>query len=152
MNWPVFPGKGTKVSLTEELPEFREVEAAEGPLLLPITACPGGVQASARDPGGKGWSDRPRAHETATPGEGWGGGRSAQTSRERVVRGGRSREGSQGRLERSSSALRLTTSSSSPTLAALLPNSVEFSYFMRVTIIFIVSPMSKARIHVLSRK
>lgn len=60
MNWPVFPGKGTKVSLTEELPEFREVEAAEGPLLLPITACPGGVQASARDPGGKGWSDRPR--------------------------------------------------------------------------------------------
>lgn len=38
LNWPVFPGKGTKVSLTEQLPEFREVEAAEGPLLFPITA------------------------------------------------------------------------------------------------------------------
>lgn len=105
MNWPVFPGKGTKVGLTEELPEFREVEAAKGPLLFPITACPGGIQASAGDPGGKGWSDRPRAHETATPGEGWGGGSSAQTSREHVVPGGRSREGSQGRLEKSSSAL-----------------------------------------------
>lgn len=133
-------------------PRVQRSRSRWGPLAAPHHSLPWRRSGQCQRP----WRERlewpAQAHETATPGEGWGGGRSAQTSRERVVRGGRSREGSQGRLERSSSALRLTTSSSSPTLAALLPNSVEFSYFMRVTIIFIVSPMSKARIHVLSRK